>query len=518
MLINLLQVIEYLFIACLLVAIVVAPGQLIYAVGLLFICILFNLINRLRFEQYMNRRLTTTIAQLHRQIIEENNSLQEQQIQAAITALKTQFSSYFSQLEGTTPKPSNDNLSKLKTQITSLQESLNSVVQYLNGASLPTRIERLEQVIAQTTTEIAQIDRQPSDNWKSYVQAIEARLQAIEHLETQVPPNQDIKASCHSPETSISVAVCEQHDLISMPNLSYLNSLKGHSDWISSLSITPDGKILASSSFDKTIKLWNLSTGQLINTLSQHTKGIVCIAISPDGKTLASGGWDETIKLWNLSTGELIYSLKGHTGSVQSLAITADSQTLISGSFDQTIKLWCLERGEFLGNLAEKDGHISALALSADGQTLASAGGDGIITLRQLDTARIGTTPTFALTLSGNLSSVASLAISPDDQILAASCMDGNVKLWQLATGELVNILHGHTGPVKSAVFSLNCPTLISGSADGTIRIWYPKTGKQLAILPHSSAVSVMSVAISPDGQLIAGGTADNMIKIWQCD
>lgn len=518
MLNNRLQITEYLFLAGAIIALFVVPGQLIYAITILLICLVLNLINRLRSEQQIKRRLATAITQLHRQVIEETHSQQKQQIQAAITSLQAQLPSNLSQIDVTNQEPNNYNLSKLKNQITSLEESLNNVVQYLNSASLPTRIEQLEQVIAQTTLEIAQIHHQPQANWKSYIQAIETRLAAIENVEIPVHPNQAVTALPHSLETSSSIALEEQDDSISLPTWSYLNILKGHSDWVSSLAISPDGKILASGSFDKTIKLWDLSTTQLIHTLSKHTKGVVCIAISPDGKTLASGGWDKTIKLWNLSTGELIGTLKGHTGSVQSLAITADSKTLISGSFDQTIKLWCLERGEFLGNLAEQAGHISALALGGDGQTLASGGGDGMITLRQLDPARVETKSTFTLTLNGNLSSVGSLLISPDDQILAASCTDGNVKFWQLATGELVNILHGHTGPVTSAVFSLNSPTLISGSADGTIRTWNLKTGKQLAILPHSSAVSVMSVAISPDGHLIAGGTADNMIKIWQCD
>lgn len=518
MLNNRLQIAEYLFIFGSVVAIAVVPVQLIYAVVLLLFCLLLSLINRLRSEQYMKRRIATAITQLHRQMIEESQSSQKQQIQAAIASIQSELPSYLSQTNVNDPEPKNDKIIQLKTQLTSLEESIKNVVKYLNNASLPTRIERLEQAISQTTTEIHQIHRQPSGAWKNYIQAIEMRLQAIENAESQVPQNQAVTTPSPSPEMSESIAVEDQNGSVSLPTWSYLNTLAGHSDWVSALAISPDGKTIASGSFDKTIKLWNSANGQLIRTLSQHTKGVISLAISPDGKTLISGSWDETIKLWSLNTGELIYTLKGHTGSVQSLAITADSQTLISGSFDQTIKLWCLERGEFLGNLAENAGNISALALSTDGQTLASAGGDGIITLRQLDTARIGTKPTFTLTLSGNLSSVGSLAISPDDQILAAGCTDGNIKFWQLGTGEFVNILHGHTGPVQSAVFSLNSPMLISGSADGTIRIWYLKTGKQLAILPSSSAVSVMSVAVSPDGQLIAGGTADSIIKIWQCD
>ncbi|MDF5730295.1 MAG: serine/threonine protein kinase, partial [Rhizonema sp. PD38] len=117
-------------------------------------------------------------------------------------------------------------------------------------------------------------------------------------------------------------------------------TLTGHSSWVISVAISPDGNTLASGSNDKTIKLWNLATGEQTRTLQGHSDLVHSVAISPDGKTLTSGSVDKTIKLWNLATGEQIRTLQGHSDSVISVAISPDGKTLASGSFDKTIKIW----------------------------------------------------------------------------------------------------------------------------------------------------------------------------------
>jgi WD40 repeat protein len=119
-------------------------------------------------------------------------------------------------------------------------------------------------------------------------------------------------------------------------------TLKGHDSRVNSVSFSPDGKTLASGSDDKTIKLWNLATGNQITTLKGHDSWVNSVSFSPDGKTLASGSTDKTIKLWNLATGNQITTLKGHDSWVNSVSFSPDGKTLASGSTDKTIKLWNL--------------------------------------------------------------------------------------------------------------------------------------------------------------------------------
>ncbi|MCA2689081.1 MAG: hypothetical protein IM467_09265, partial [Microcystis sp. M137S2] len=107
----------------------------------------------------------------------------------------------------------------------------------------------------------------------------------------------------------------------------------------------PDGKTLVSGSWDNTIKLWNVETGQEIRTLKGHDSVVSSVNFSPDGKTLVSSA-DKTIKLWDVETGQEIRTLKGHDDSVYSVNFSSDGKTLVSGSEDNTIKLWNVETGQ----------------------------------------------------------------------------------------------------------------------------------------------------------------------------
>ncbi|MFN6274728.1 MAG: NACHT and WD repeat domain-containing protein, partial [Microcystis sp.] len=124
------------------------------------------------------------------------------------------------------------------------------------------------------------------------------------------------------------------------------NRLVGHNDGVWSVSFSPDGKTLATGSEDKTIKLWNVETGEEIRTLKGHNGHVYSASFSSDGKTLASGSEDTTIKLWNLETGQEIRTLTGHNETVNSVSFSPDGKTLATGSGDNTIKLWDVETGE----------------------------------------------------------------------------------------------------------------------------------------------------------------------------
>lgn len=475
----------------------VASGQVIYGVVAVCFSLLLNLINRLRLEQRVRRRIGAVTNQLYRQLSQESKSQQEQQMEEAVAALEAKLKSYLTPEEFIKPQPGNLELGQLQAKLTSLEESLSSVVKYLKGSSLTARIDHLEQVITSTRAEIARINHQfPETGRKKNV----AELQLLTPLQPQYA----------------EVGKRRNNEDERLPSWQSLRVLKGHEDWVSSLAISPNGQILASGSFDKTIKLWQISTGEQLQTLSDHSEGILSIAMSQDGQTLISGSFDQTIKLWHLGRGELIDTLTGHTSSVRSLAISHDGQTLISGSFDETIKLWNLERREFLSNLTEKAGKVTAIALTPDGQTVTSAGEDGTISLWQLGSDSVEGASNLPKILKGNLSPVCSLAISPNGQIIAAGCSDGKVKLWQLGTPELRAVFAGHSEKVMSLVFGYDGRTLISGSGDGTTRIWSLGTGETQEVLTNEVAEPVMSVATSPDSPLIAVASVDGSITIWQ--
>ena len=153
-------------------------------------------------------------------------------------------------------------------------------------------------------------------------------------------------------------------------------TLSGHSESVNAIAISPDGETLVSGSYDKTIKIWNLKTGELFKTLLEHKETITSVAITADGETLASGSFDNTVKIWDLKSGKILRSLNQHQAAVTSIVITPDGDTLISASMDKTIKFWNLKTGELLRTIKAD---TLSLTMSTNGKILFSGNQDGTI-------------------------------------------------------------------------------------------------------------------------------------------
>jgi WD40 repeat protein len=289
-----------------------------------------------------------------------------------------------------------------------------------------------------------------------------------------------------------------------------LSPLTGHSDWVSSVSFSPDGKTLASGSGDKTIKLWNLGTGKEITTLKKHSKTVYSVSFSPDGKILASGSEDKTIKLWNLGTGkEIAPPLKGHSQTVYSVSFSRDGKTLASGSEDKTIKLWDVASRKQLKILKGHREPINSVSFSPDGKILASASGDSTIKLWDVASGR-----ELNPFKEQHSSFVSSVSFSPDNKTLASGSGDNTINLWDVVSRKQFKTLKGHSSFVNSVSFSRDGKTLASASRDKTIRLWNLETGKEIPTLKgHSNFVN--SVSFSRDGKTLASGSGDNTIKLW---
>ncbi|MBD2728425.1 serine/threonine protein kinase [Nostoc sp. FACHB-892] len=292
--------------------------------------------------------------------------------------------------------------------------------------------------------------------------------------------------------------------------------LNGHSSDVNSVAFSPDGTTLGSASDDKTIKLWNLASREEIRTLEGHSDWIWTVGFTPDSKTLVSGSADKTIKMWNVETGKLVRTLKGHSDGVTSVAFSPDGKILASGSAskDMKIKLWNLETGKLIHTLEGHTSGVQSVALSPDGKTLASGSWDKTIKLWNVETGKL------IRTLEENAGSILSVAFAPDGLTLASGSGDKTIKLWNPVTGNLIHTLKGHNDKVNSVAFLRNATsnglTLVSGSSDKTIKLWNPVTGKEIRALKTGSGY-IYAVAISPDGETIAGGgSGENILKVWQ--
>jgi WD40 repeat protein len=119
-----------------------------------------------------------------------------------------------------------------------------------------------------------------------------------------------------------------------------LQTLKGHSSKVNSVAFSHDSTRLASASYDKTVKIWGVSSGVCLQTLKGHSSQVTSVAFSHDSTRLASASWDMTVKIWDVSSGVCLQTLKGHSSEVSSVAFSHDSTRLASASYDKTVKIW----------------------------------------------------------------------------------------------------------------------------------------------------------------------------------
>ena len=213
------------------------------------------------------------------------------------------------------------------------------------------------------------------------------------------------------------------------------------------------------------LQLWDPLTDELLIDFKGHSGNVSSVAFSPNGKILASGSWDDTIRLWNPTTGQYLTTFHGHNSDVNTIAFSPDGDILASGSDDDTIKLWSSD-GQVRANLYGHADNVRSVAFSPDGKILASGGDDNTIWLWN------PTTADHIMTLEGHTDWIRSVAFSPDGGTLASASDDRTIRLWDSTTGEHLDTLSGHTGYVYSIAFSPDGTTLASGSGDGTILLW----------------------------------------------
>jgi WD40 repeat protein len=152
---------------------------------------------------------------------------------------------------------------------------------------------------------------------------------------------------------------------------------------VSGVAITPDGRRAVSASWDKTLRVWDLESGQSLRKLEGHSFGVNGVAITPDGRRAVSASGDKTLRVWDLESGQSLRTLEGHSSDVNGVAITPDGRRAVSASWDKTLRVWDLESGKELA-LLTADGQTTSCAVALDGRTIVAGDGSSRVHLLRL--------------------------------------------------------------------------------------------------------------------------------------
>ena len=286
---------------------------------------------------------------------------------------------------------------------------------------------------------------------------------------------------------------------------------------VNTIAVSPNGRAIATGGADKTVRLWDVSTGELIYTFSQHMPlispghrdAVTAVLFSLDGRTLFSSGADGAVKWWDLANYQLIDTLPEQGWVIAAIALSPDGEMLVSAGGEGKIKLWNLEPLTLQSTLIHHQDWVSAVAFSPDGKTLMSASWDKTIRFWGLPSGRL------LNTFTAHDDRVSCLLAHPDGQRLISGGWDGAVKIWPLGDNLHCRILTWHQDRVTALALSPNGKILATGSEDSTLTLWRPDTGQQLALLNHEWW-GIRAIAFTPDGETLVSSGADEMIKFWR--
>jgi len=338
-----------------------------------------------------------------------------------------------------------------------------------------------------------------------------------------------------------------------------LLTIKEHGGSINSCAFSPDDKYVLSAGEDRTLKLWDLETGEEVKTFKYHDDGVNCCAFSFDGKLIVSGSKDETVKLWNAMTCEELARLEGHYDPVNSCSFSPDGKTIVSAGDDGTIIFWDTRTKKEQQKIEISHRPVNCCEFSPDGSIVVAASDDGMLTL--LDAGSFEelsfTSVTKSLSccafspngediVTGGYSGIPEIfyrveeeelepevpfeykidkdihseeitacAFSPDGSVVVTGGEDNYLILWDAVGSEFLAKLAGHSSKITSCVFSSDGKLLASSSCDGTVKIWDVENAQNEPAYEDVFSDSVSCCAFSPDGSKVIAGSLDRSLIVY---
>lgn len=284
--------------------------------------------------------------------------------------------------------------------------------------------------------------------------------------------------------------------------------LPGHALQLWSASFSADGQRVATTSADRTVRIYDARDGQWLLTLPNQSVGLNNAAFSPDGQRIATGGDDSIARVFDAKSGAVQLLFKAHERPIRSIVFSSDGQRILTASDDRTARIFDAQTGALLLTLTEHSGAVRAAKFSASDQRIVTACDDHAV--RVFD----GRDGRLLLSLKGHTTSVAAVAFSPDGQKIVSGGDDRTARVFDAQSDAVLFVLSGHSGAIKSVAFSADGKQLATSSDDRTVRIYDASDGRfRFRLLGHTDWIS--SVAFSPDSQRIVTASYDRTARIW---
>lgn len=267
------------------------------------------------------------------------------------------------------------------------------------------------------------------------------------------------------------------------------------------------------------VRLFNVTNGELIRVIQGHRDAIYAAEFSPDGKLLATGSYDQKVKLWDVATGQEQRTLNGHNDAVYDVAFHPNGQMLASASGDRTVKLWNVATGERLDTLNQPEKEQYSVAFSLDGKRVVAGGVDKRIRVWDITAGgKEGSNP-IAFSRFAHEGGILKLAFSPDGQLLVSAAEDRRIKVWETKSFTQLKVLETQPDWPQALAISPDNGQLLVGRLDGSLASYSlagaaqgvtttsPLTGDSVP-LPHGDSSKLMEVAeVEPNNEPAAAQT-----------
>jgi WD40 repeat protein len=284
----------------------------------------------------------------------------------------------------------------------------------------------------------------------------------------------------------------------------------GHKDMVLSVAISPNGQLLASGSggrgADNSLKIWDIPSDNPLRTFADKD-AINAVALNPDGKFLATAGKDGSVKIWSAGDFKQLYNLTGHTGPVTGVAFSANGQVLASSGADRTIRFWNPIKGQPIAFVGAHGGSVNALAIHPNNTTAYSVGEDGLLKFWQIPPA-----PRRTIVTHGG--AIQALALAGDGNQVLTGGADKTVRLSTLANAKEVRTYAGPAAAVESVAFNSNATLVAAGTADSRLFLWNAPDPKPVS-QAYAHGGPVTGVAFHPQNTQLLTAGGDGLLKLW---